>query len=145
MCCHWQRLFIWHSFASKPSCQRDRWALGQCIVSPWCTPNPLVHLLSFNSKSKSPLSSTGSGVSLNHYQLQWSVHQYHFVSHHNVLGFCHTRFTLCWTFFALSIYLWNFHFSSGGFCAPSSVSSCSSKLVSRRRPVESGRNCSLQL
>ena len=52
---------------------------------------------------------------------------------------------LCWIFFALSIYLWNFHFSSGGFCAPSSVSSCSSKLVSRRRPVESGRNCSLQL
>ena len=40
------------------------------------------------------LSSTGSGVSLNHYQLQWSIHQYHFVSHHTVLGFCHTTIHL---------------------------------------------------
>ena len=113
-------------------CIKTLLSKGQCIVSPWCTPNLLVQLLSSKFKSKSPPVV---------HRLRCLTESLSTAVECSSIPFC----ILCWIFFALSIYLWNFHFSSGGFCAPSSVSSCSSKLVSRRRPVESGRNCSLQL
>ena len=74
--------------------------------------------------------------------LQWATHhsKLPWFAQYLILYFCFTRFYQN-IFYFQHLFL---KFPSGVFFAPGSVSSCTSKLVSRQS-VESGRNCSLQL